>query len=45
MLRHFYNDAMSDSALFRAKFLMELNAPDDLLSKLQNVFAPVLIMH
>ena len=34
VLRHFSNAAMADYAhIFRANFLIKLNAPDDLLSR------------
>ena len=31
--------------IFRAKFLIKINAPNDLLSKRHGIFDPVLIMH
>ena len=43
MLRHFYNEILAAIAHFRANILMKLNVPDDLFSKWQNIFDPVLI--
>ena len=33
MVRHLYNEAITDSAQFLEQFLVKLNAPDNLLSK------------
>ena len=45
MLRHFYIEGLFENGFFQSKGSDEINAPDDLLSKWQDIFDPVLIMH